>query len=99
VSADGNEADVAMTFIAAEVVGANDGETGVLALRSRVGLKRAAGKTGHLGEVVSEFLSGARGQTMSGEAVRTADERQSTPCSLEPDQREQRGESSRTHPS
>jgi hypothetical protein len=56
VCADGNEADAAVTFVAAEVVGADDGETSVLALSSRVGLKRTAGKTGHLGEVVSEFL-------------------------------------------
>lgn len=46
-----------MLVATAAVVGANDGEAGILALSPRVGLKRATGKTSKLRQVVREFLA------------------------------------------
>lgn len=56
MSRDGDEADVALLVSSRVVVGTDDGQTGVLALSSRVGLERAARKTSHRAEVLGELL-------------------------------------------
>ena len=57
----GNQADVAMALAARFVIGADDEQAGVFALRAGVGLERNAGEAGDFREPVFEMLERCSG--------------------------------------